>query len=67
MVKLRVFLTKIKHPAEPAVLLAVAFIGQWIVDNPLLAGAALVAAFFACILYVFRAALHDSDVPRRQW
>ena len=42
-------------------------LGQWIVDNPLLAGAALVAAFFACILYVFRAALHDSDVPRRQW
>ena len=42
-------------------------VGQWVIDNPVLAGAALVAAFFLLILYVFRVALHDSDVPRRQW
>ena len=42
-------------------------VGQWVIDNPLAAFAALCAVLFVAILYVFKAALHASDVPRRQW
>ena len=42
-------------------------LAAWIVDNPLIAAALLVAALFALFLSVFRAALHASDVPRRKY
>ena len=42
-------------------------IARWIVDNPLIAAALLLAALFALFRSALRAALHASDVPRRKY
>jgi hypothetical protein len=42
-------------------------LGQWVIDNPVAAGAALCAVLFALIWWAFRVALAAHNVSRREW